>query len=62
MDWLHFCLFALLLVSVGVLFYFNSRQNKINTALSTFTTIASLAFAEVKKEIDELKEKLEKKQ
>ena len=62
MDWLHFSLFTLLLVSVGVLFYFNSMQNRLNNAFSTFTTIASLAFAEVKKEIDDLKQKLENKE
>lgn len=62
MDWLHFSLFTLLLVSVGVLFYFNSMQNRVNNALSNFTTIARLAFAEMKKEIDDLKQKLENKE
>lgn len=62
MDWLHFSLFTLLLVSVGVLFYMNTMQNRLNKALTTFTTIASLAFAEVKKEIDDLKQKLENKE
>jgi hypothetical protein len=62
MDWLHFSLFTLLLVSVGVLFYMNTMQNRVNNALTTFTKIASLAFAEMKKELDALKEKLENKQ
>lgn len=62
MDPVSFFLFALLLISVGVLFYMNTIQNKLNNTIAGFTQIASLAFAEMKKEIDELKEKLEKKQ
>lgn len=62
MDWLHFSLFTLLLVSVGVLFYMNTMQNRVNNALTTFTKIVSLAFAEMNKELDALKEKLENKQ
>lgn len=62
MDPVSFVLFALLLISVGALFYMNTMQNRVNNTVARFTQIASLAFAEMKKEIDELKEKLEKKQ